>query len=198
MRGERQLLRLGEYLLRRACRRLPPDIRQERYQEWAAELPAILTDPQVRPAPRRAVRMLAYAADTVRGTAMTPARARRRTSRMTALLYLLLVAGLVVVAGEIWAIVQAPGQGLHYAQLAWGLFLVAFPVSILARGAALLTVRIAISGILAGMAVSLWHAAQDPGDWVNYLVAAYQFLLLGWWLVGRRARARRHKAAHSA
>jgi hypothetical protein len=140
MRGERQLLRLGEYLLRRACQRLPPDIRQERYREWAAELPAILQDPQTRHSPRRALRMLAYAADTVRGAAMTPARARRRTSRMTALLCLVLVAGLVTVAWEIWSIVQAPG----------------------------------------------------------YLVATYQFLLLAWWLVSRRARARRHNSAHSA
>ena len=72
MRGQRQLLRLGEYLVRRACRQLPQDVREERYQEWAAELPAILHDPQVRFALRRAVRMLGYAADTLRGTAMTP------------------------------------------------------------------------------------------------------------------------------
>jgi hypothetical protein len=52
MRGERLLLRTGEYLVGRACQRLPPDIREERYREWSAELPAILHDPQVRPAPR--------------------------------------------------------------------------------------------------------------------------------------------------
>jgi hypothetical protein len=84
MRGERRLLRLGEYLVRRACQQLPPDAREEQYREWAAELPAILHDPQVRPAPRRAARMLGYAADTLRGTAMTAARARARTPRMTA------------------------------------------------------------------------------------------------------------------
>jgi hypothetical protein len=38
-----------------------------------------------------------------------------------------MTAGLVGVAGEIWATVQAPGQALNYAQLAWGLLLVAFP-----------------------------------------------------------------------
>jgi F-type H+-transporting ATPase subunit b len=84
MRAERQLLRIGEYLVGRACQRLPEDIREERYREWAAELPAILHDPQPRLAPLRAVRMLAYAADTVRGATLTPARARRRTPRMTA------------------------------------------------------------------------------------------------------------------
>jgi hypothetical protein len=58
MSGERLLLRAGEFLVSRACRRLPPDIREERYREWSAELPAILHDPQVRFAPRRAVRKL--------------------------------------------------------------------------------------------------------------------------------------------
>jgi F-type H+-transporting ATPase subunit b len=82
MRAERQLLSIGEHLVSRACRRLPEDAREERYREWVAELPAILHDPQIRFAPRRAVRMLAYAADTARGAALTPARARRRTPRM--------------------------------------------------------------------------------------------------------------------
>ena len=38
MRVERQLLRLGEYLLSRACQQLPQDIRDERYREWAGLL----------------------------------------------------------------------------------------------------------------------------------------------------------------
>jgi hypothetical protein len=84
MRGDRQLLRLGEYLLRRACQRLPQDIRQGRYREWAAELPAILTDPQIRPAPRRAVRMLAYAADTVPGADRRPVADARHQTLKTA------------------------------------------------------------------------------------------------------------------
>ena len=63
MRAERHLLRLSEYLVGRACQRLPKDIREESYREWAAELPAILHDRQIRLAPRRAVRMLGYAAD---------------------------------------------------------------------------------------------------------------------------------------
>jgi hypothetical protein len=48
MRGERALLRLGESLVRRACRRLPRTVREDRYREWAAELPAILHDPEIR------------------------------------------------------------------------------------------------------------------------------------------------------
>lgn len=77
MRGERRLLRTGEYLIARACRHLPAEARDERYREWAAELPAILQDPDVRPAARRAARMLRYASGTIRGTALTPGSARR-------------------------------------------------------------------------------------------------------------------------
>lgn len=194
MRGERQLLRLGEYLVGRACQRLPRDAREERYREWAAELPAILHDPQIRLAPRRAARMLGYAADTLRGTIMTPGRTRRRTPRATATLYLLLLAGLGAVAWDIWTIVQAPGHGLNYAQLAWGLLLVAYPVSQFARSSKRMTILIVISGALAGAAVNLWNAAQAPGDWVNYFSAAWfclllLVLLLALWLRRPRARA---------
>jgi hypothetical protein len=72
MRGERHALRAGEYLVSRACRRLPARIREERYQEWLAELPVILHDSGVGPAPLRVVRMLAFAADTLRGTTLAP------------------------------------------------------------------------------------------------------------------------------
>jgi DivIVA domain-containing protein len=77
MRAERRLLRIGEYLIARACRHLPAEARDERYREWVAELPAILRDPDVRPAARRAARMLRYASGTIRGTALTPGSARR-------------------------------------------------------------------------------------------------------------------------
>jgi hypothetical protein len=68
MKGERRLLRAGEFLVRRATRRLPARVRNERYREWAAELPAILRDPTGGPGWRRAARMLGYALDTIRGT----------------------------------------------------------------------------------------------------------------------------------
>jgi hypothetical protein len=70
MRGERCALRAGEYLVSLACRRLPARIREEQYQEWLAELPVILRDRDTGPAPLRVVRMLAFAADTLRGTAL--------------------------------------------------------------------------------------------------------------------------------
>jgi hypothetical protein len=72
MRGERYALRAGEYLVSRACRRLPARIREEWYQEWLAELPIILHDREAGPAPLRVVRMLAFAADTLRGTTLAP------------------------------------------------------------------------------------------------------------------------------
>jgi hypothetical protein len=70
MRGERYALRAGEYLVSRACRRLPARVRQEQHQEWLAELPVILRDRDTGPAPLRVVCMLAFAADTLRGTAL--------------------------------------------------------------------------------------------------------------------------------
>lgn len=70
MNGKRPVLRVGEYLVGRASRYLPRSTREQRHQEWSAELPVILDDPGVRPAARRAVRMLWFAADTLRGAAV--------------------------------------------------------------------------------------------------------------------------------
>jgi hypothetical protein len=78
MTGERWLLRAGEFLVRRAARHLPAAARDERYREWAAELPVILGDPEIKPAAARAARMLWFAADTVRGAALGPGPARHR------------------------------------------------------------------------------------------------------------------------
>jgi len=59
--------RIAEYWVRRAGRRLPGEIREERYREWAAELPAILSDPGVRGAGRRRARAIRYAFGVYRG-----------------------------------------------------------------------------------------------------------------------------------
>jgi len=191
MRGERQLLGIGEYLIGRACQRLPKDIREERHREWVAELPAVLHDPQVRLASWRAVRMLGYAADTLRGTAMTHARTRSWPPRMTVLLCLLLVAGLVAMAWNIWTTVRAPENALSYVQLTSSLLVVAFPISMLVHAAERVTVLIAVSGTLAGVVRSLWNVVQAPGDWVNYFTAAWlSLLLLALWLASRWARTR--------
>jgi hypothetical protein len=52
---------IAERLIRRSCRRLPAEARDERYREWAAEIPAILEDPGIRPAILRRARALSYA-----------------------------------------------------------------------------------------------------------------------------------------
>jgi hypothetical protein len=195
MRAERQLLRLGDYLVGRACQRLPRNIRAERQREWAAELPAILHDPRIRFAPRRGVRMLGYAADTFRAVALTDVRARRRPPAMTAVLRSLLLAGLALVGWDTWSVVQAPGQPLNYLRLAWGLLLVAYPITMLAGSVVRAGTLIVIGSNLLGAAVNLWDAAQAPGDrtdWVNYGGAALLLvLLLVLWLATRWARARR-------
>ena len=187
MRGERALLRIGVYLVGRACRRLPRETREDRYQEWAAELPAILHDPEIRLAPHRAVLMLGYAADTVRGAALSPSRARRRPTRPpTFLIGLLIVAGLVNVVWNIWDTVRAPGHWLNYLLLAWSLLLVASSASSYFRPAARMTGLILTGSSLAGVAFSSWNAAKAPADWANYLAAALLLsLLLAWWLIRR-------------
>jgi hypothetical protein len=62
--------RLADHLIRRACRRLPGEAGDERYREWAAELPAILSDPDIGPGigagMRRSARALGYAAGVSR------------------------------------------------------------------------------------------------------------------------------------
>lgn len=67
MSGRGTALHLGEFLVRRAVRRLPTEVRGEWFRTFAAELPPILDDPDIRPAFRRYARMLLCAADSTRG-----------------------------------------------------------------------------------------------------------------------------------
>ena len=62
------LQRLAERRIRGACRRLPEDMREECYREWAAELPAILGDRGGARGFVRAVRALSYSAGVSRAT----------------------------------------------------------------------------------------------------------------------------------
>jgi hypothetical protein len=176
MRAERVLLRAGEYLAARACRFLPRDVRGERYREWTAELPVILHDPEIRFAPRRALRMLRYAADTLRATALAPGRPSRRPALSTTVLGTLTVASLALLAAGIWRTARTPEHWVNYVLVAWNICLVAWPVSqhapAAARGAALPVIG---SG-LAGVVLFSWNAAQAPADWVNYFNAAWLFL----------------------
>jgi hypothetical protein len=72
--------RLGEWLIRAACRRLPADVRAERCREWAAELPAILDDESIRPPLRRALRALTFCVGISRTTRQL-GRAGRASAR---------------------------------------------------------------------------------------------------------------------
>jgi hypothetical protein len=116
MRWERPLLRAGEYLIGRSCRRLPSQIRDERYREWTAELPAILHDPGTRFAVRRAARMLGYAADTIRGTMLASGQApRRRPAARTAMgIGRHIIPELAAAAFIAWATVTARGDRVRY------------------------------------------------------------------------------------
>ena len=82
---------------------------------------------------------------------------------------------------------------LNYLRLAWSLLLVAFPISMLLHYAMRVTTLIVISSTVAGVVVTLWDAAQAPGDWAHYFVAATLVLLLlalllVWWFASRPAR----------
>jgi hypothetical protein len=123
VRAARQLLRLGEYLVGRACRRLPPEVRAERYREWTAELPAILGDPVVRPGWRRLVRMLRYALGTRAGAAaLTPGTRRRRLNKHLISTNAALI--LASCAYEIWQAVKGPPDWVHYALAGYFLALI--------------------------------------------------------------------------
>jgi hypothetical protein len=179
MRAERQLLSLGECLVRRACRRLPQETREDRYREWAAELPAILHDPQGGLAPWRAARMLAYAADTLRGSAMPPGGIQGVIARRgRAFVWLFLVFGLVGTGVSIWAIVLMPGDGQNYLQLAWTLPFVAYFASRLVHASARITTPLMFSFGLLLEVLSIWDAVQASRDWVNYANSAVLGLVL--------------------
>jgi Phospholipase_D-nuclease N-terminal len=68
MSGTPLVRQLAEHRIRMACRRLPADMREECYREWAAELPAILDDPDGGRRLRRAARALSYSAGVSRAT----------------------------------------------------------------------------------------------------------------------------------
>jgi hypothetical protein len=65
--------RIAEHVLRRACSRLPGDIRDDRYREWAAELPAVIDDQSIRAGCLRSARALRYALGIARSTRRLPA-----------------------------------------------------------------------------------------------------------------------------
>jgi hypothetical protein len=85
-------------------------------------------------------------------------------------------AGLIVMAWSIWSIARAPEHWVSYAYLTWSLLLAAWPISQYVRSTARMTGLLAISSCLAGAAIYSWNAALAPGDWSNYLIAAWFIL----------------------
>jgi hypothetical protein len=126
MRPARHLLRVGEYLVGRACRHLPHEVRAERYREWAAELPAILGDPGVRPAWRRPVRMLRYTLGIrVSAVALAP-RPRRRTIRASTVVWITFISASC--AYQTWYAVKGTPDWVNYVSAGYSLaLLLAFP-----------------------------------------------------------------------
>lgn len=74
--------KIAEWLIHTACRRLPADVRAERYREWAAELPAILGDQSIRPSFLRVLRALTFCLGISRTTRRL-SRSARAGSRHT-------------------------------------------------------------------------------------------------------------------
>jgi hypothetical protein len=186
MRGERCALRAGEYLVCRACRRLPARIRQEQYQEWLAELPVILRDRDTGPAPLRMVRMLAFAADTLRGTALAADAYYRGAHRgrgtaakdirwlVTGLLLLsgLLACALVLLAYEGRIIYQlAAGPNLPFGMSLALSNLVLFAASCIPRWASPGRRWYSMSNIVAGAGLSIRAIASSSG-WGHPLLFA--------------------------
>jgi hypothetical protein len=121
--------RIAEWLIRAACRRLPADVRAERYREWTAELPAILGDESVRRSVLRTVRALAFCAGISRTTRLLSRSARAgsrrarnsqwrtgglptRPSDLVGRLIVGLVAWVVFVAGAV-TVITLLGRGPH-------------------------------------------------------------------------------------
>lgn len=188
MRAERAALRAGHFLISLACRRLPPKIRQERYDEWAAELPVILHDPGAGPAPVRVVRMLAFAADTLRGVALAPETYRgahrgppaRNTAGAsirwlgTGLLLLgaLLACVLVLVAYEGWIVYHlTAGPTLSFGGPLVLINLVVLAASRIPRWASPVWRWYAMSNVVAGTGLSLRAIANSAG-WGHPLLFA--------------------------
>jgi|GEM_PF-6431079 hypothetical protein len=101
---------LADWLIQRACRRLRSRDRDERYAEWSAEIPAILDDPDVRPALRRAWRALSFAADQRRTTvALRTSREHTVAERFWAVANIVATAG-AIVGGMGFAVAAAVGN----------------------------------------------------------------------------------------
>ena len=204
MSAGRWALRAGEYLVRRACRRLPARIREERYREWVAELPVILHDPEVRPPARRVARMLGFAADTLRGTTVATGSYRYRGAHQGradwGVLWLPVLAAMLAFLGYfVYRMIFGPN--LYRDAALWSFFCIDFIVYLARRRPGQAAGRWWIAG---GLAVSTGQLARGLAGslgWghpllfalIQYCGAAMAavFLGLAMTLWARSVRARR-------
>jgi DivIVA domain-containing protein len=169
VRGDRSLLRIGGYLIGFASRLLPGEIRDERYREWTAELPAILEDPDTRLAAHRAARMLGYAAGAVWGSALAAGGARGRlTAVMAVLVGLLAVSSLMAMVLGIQGTAHGSGDWVHYYDIAGG------------------TINLAGLG---GVLTRRIRQAARPMEGVRDAVLAYGVVMIPSWLLSWLLRA---------
>ncbi|HZU56662.1 MAG TPA: hypothetical protein VFA06_12390 [Actinocrinis sp.] len=79
--GGGRMLACCDFLIRRACRRLPDITREEQEKEWVGELPVILADQDVRFAWMRALKMLMFAAGVVKVVHRAPKVTKLQTAQ---------------------------------------------------------------------------------------------------------------------
>jgi Phospholipase_D-nuclease N-terminal len=187
--GTRPVQRVAERLISAACRRLPADVRAERFREWTAELPAILDDESIGPSWLRGLRALAFCVGISRATRQLSRSAlagsrrirnsqwrsgapRTRPNDMAVRLAVGLVVFVVVVAGIITVLTTYPDpRGWPFLLLvALGIGFDVFCLADIARAS---EVR-----YLSKWAWALICLAQTPGGGIVYLC------------VGRADRAR--------
>lgn len=132
MTGTGPVQRVGQRLIRTACRRLPADVRADRCREWTAELTAILADESPRSSWLGVLRALAFCAGIFAATRRLSrselAGARRarksqwrsgaplaRPGNLTVRLVTGLVAWVVISAGIIAVLITRPDpRGLPF------------------------------------------------------------------------------------
>lgn len=130
-----KVLSAADRRLRRACESLPAGVGEEYYREWAAELPAILDDPDVKPAAVRWFCVWLFACDqtrTVRRLSETP-----------------------TVFGRVRYLIQAIGRLLKGSQAVWQTFAMTFIVASLTTMATLSSQVKQLSNV----SVSTMHSA---------------------------------------
>jgi len=168
MSGQRTIRHIAEQAIRRACRRLPDDIRDERYREWVAELPAILGDPDIRVPLLRTVQALRYAA----GSYQSARRLRRDGENRQPVRH----APLTGTPGGTWTS-GSPRRGLTVMKL---------PDGALPGIAAVISLFLVIAVVRLGQPSGAWLDVTVVAAFVPEVLALVALVRFGLWLRRRR------------